>query len=331
MPRDSARGPALGTSSLLLRSLFKVRGTVFMKRCILLFPLVALSIALVSCSSKSSLPAQPFPAISGAWEFIAASTTNPGYSTGIEVALKEGQIFVDGNYAEDGQISATSQQINFVGFTPTGGIVFGGSCTAATANQGNSLTGSISGVGGTMNFSYTENGNVFNVSAVLDASGQSIDSGTYTEQAAPADQSNGACNGAGNTVIDTGTITGKIVSKITGTYIGQLCQPLDAACANPRDAATATLSQNGTTLTINLLLTGADNTSLTLTGPVAGNAFFVQGTFQGQAVLYDGYYELTYDSHTNAYDIPSVYVVNASCNASNPQTCGNLLSTPQTP
>lgn len=301
-----------------------------MKRCFLLFPLVALAAALVGCSSKSSMSTAPIPGIAGSWEFIAASTTNPGYSTGIEVALKEGQVFVNGNYAEDGQISASSQQINFVGFTPTGGIVFGGNCTAATDNPGNSLSGSISGVGGTMNFSYTENGNVFNVTAILDASGQLIDSGTYAEQAAVG-QSNGACNGASNTVVDAGTITGKIVSKISGMYVGQLCQPLDASCTNPEDSATANIGQSGTNLTINLLLTGADNTSLTLTGPITGNAFSVQGVFQGQGLLYDGYYELTYDSLTNAYDIPSVYVANASCSAPSAQACGNLLSVPQLP
>lgn len=307
-----------------------------MKRSFLLFPLVALAIALVNCSSKSTMPVAIIPAISGAWEFIAASTTNPGYSTGIEVALKEGQVFVDGNYVQNGQISASGQQINFVGFTPgtrqnsPPNIVFGGNCTAATSNPGNGLTGSISGLGGAMNFTYTENGNVFNVTAILDASGQSLDSGTYTEQAAPEGQSNGACNGsASNTVIDTGMITGKIVSKFSGMYTGQMCQPLDTLCAAPQDAATATVSQSGTTLTVNLLLTGADNTSLTLTGPVAGNAFSVQGTFQGQAVLYSGYYELTYDSLTNAYDIPSLYVANAGCSSSNPQACGNLLTVPQ--
>jgi hypothetical protein len=48
-------------------------------------------------------------------------------------------------------------------------------------------------------------------------------------------------------------------------------------------------------------------TSFTLTGPVTGNAFFVQGTFEEQAVSYNGYYELTYDSLTNANDIPSLY------------------------
>jgi hypothetical protein len=308
-----------------------------MKRSFLLFPLVALAIALVSCSGGSAIPAQPIPGVSGSWEFIAASTTTPGYSTGIEVALKEGMVFVNGNYAEDGQISSSGQQISFVGFTAGTGfnsppnIFFGGNCAAATTDPGNGLSGSISGVGGSMNFTYTENGNVFNVTAILDASGTSLDSGTYTEQAAPAGQANGACNGSSSGVIDQGTITGKIVSKLSGTYTGQVCQPLDTACIDPQDAATATLSQSGTTLTVNLLLTGADNTSFTLTGPVTGNAFFVQGTFEGQAVSYNGYYELTYDSLSNADDIQSLYIENAACSAPNPQSCGNLLTVPQTP
>jgi hypothetical protein len=266
-----------------------------MKRSFLLFPLVALAIALVSCSSggSSSSSSAPVPNISGSWELIAASSLNPGYSTGIEVALQEGQVFVNGIYQENGQISASGQQISFVGFTPTGGIVFGGNCAVATDDSGNSLSGSISGVGGSMNFSYTENGNVFNVSAVLDPSGQTIDSGTYTEQTAPAGQSNGACNGSSDsTLIDAGSITGATVSKFSGVYAGQICEPLDTACTNSKDTATATLSQSGTTLTVELTLAGADNTSFTLTGPVTGNSFSVQGPFQGQPVTYYGYYEL---------------------------------------
>jgi hypothetical protein len=297
-----------------------------MKRSFLLFPLVALAFALVSCSGSSSIPPGPLPNISGSWEFIAASSTNPGYSTGIEVALKEGQIFVDGNYAENGQISASGQQISFVGFTPGSGqnsppnIVFGGNCAAAGDVTGNSLSGSISGVGGSLNFTYTENGSAYNVTAILDASGQSIDSGTYTLQ------SGTGCGG------DTGgTITrGQIVPKLSGTYIGPICQPLDSSCINnAQDTATATLSQSGTTLTVNLLLSGADNASFTLTGPVTANAFSVQGTFQGQTVAYYGYYELTYDSSDNAYDTQTLYLVNAT-NSIQPTYAGTL-KVPLTP
>jgi hypothetical protein len=302
-----------------------------MKRLLGLFPPVALAIALVSCSGRSSIPPGPLPNVSGSWEFIAASSMNPGYSTNIEVALKEGQVFVNGNYQENGQISASGQQITFVGFTPAGTIAFGGNCAEATTNPGNSLSGNISGVGGSMNFTYTENGNVFNVTAILDASSQSIDSGTYTEQAAPASQSNGACNGnVDPTIIDSGSITGKIVSKLSGTYTGQICQPLDTLCSNTPDTAIATLGPSGSTLGVNLLLTGADNASFTLTGPVTANAFSVQGTFQGQTVAYLGYYELTYDSLTNVDDIPTLYLVNAT-NSSTEPTYAGTLTVPRTP
>jgi hypothetical protein len=302
-----------------------------MKRSFLLFPLVAGAIALVSCGGRSSIPPEPMPNISGSWEFIAASTTNLGYSTGIEVALQEGQVFTNGAYAETGQISASGQQISFVGFTAGAhatsppNIVFGGNCAPATDNTGNSLNGSISGVGGSMNFTYSENGNVFNVTAILDASGENIDSGTYTELAAPAGELNGACNPStgNNTVLDTGTIIGKVVSKLSGTYTGKICEPLDTACANAKDTVTATLGQSGTTLTVNLLLSGTDNTSVSLTGPVTGNAFFVQGTFEGQSVAYYGYYEQTFDSADNMYDISTLYLVNAT-NAAEPAYAGTL-------
>jgi hypothetical protein len=302
-----------------------------MKRLLGLFPPLALVIVLVSCSGRSSIPPGPLPNVSGSWEFVAASTKNPGYSTNVEVALKEGLVFVNGTYQENGQISASGQQINFIGFTPAGAIAFGGNCTAATVNPGDSLSGSISGIGGSMNFTYTENGNVFNVTAILDASNQSIDSGTYTEQAAPAGQANGDCNGNTDpTVIDSGSIIGKIVSKLSGIYTGQICQPLDTSCTSTEDTATATLSQNGGTLTVSLLLTGADNASFTLTGPVTANAFSVQGTFQGQTVTYLGYYELTYDSATNANDIPTLYLVNATNSSAEPTYAGTL-KVPQTP
>lgn len=297
-----------------------------MKLSFLTLSLIALAIVFVSCSGRSSIPPALMPNVSGSWEFVAASSTNPGYSTGIDVALQEGQALVDGLYQPNGQISAAGQQINFVGFTPTGSIVFGGNCAAATVDVANSVNGNISGLGGAMNFTYTENGNIFNVTAVLDASSQFIDSGTYTEQAAQAGQSNGRCNGnLDPTVIDTGSITGKIVARLSGIYTGQICQPLDTSCANAKDTATATLSQSGTTLTVNLQLTGTDNTSFTLIGPVAGNTFSVQGTFHGTSLSYYGYYEVP-----SSNLVPSLYLVNATNSPSQPTYAGTL-TVPQTP
>jgi hypothetical protein len=288
-----------------------------MRRIVCPVLLLAAAVALISCSNGSKIAPAPMPNIAGSWEFILASTTQPGYSTGLEVALQEGQALDTngiGSYVYTGQISASGPQINFVGFTPTGNILFGGNCIPAANNTGNSLTGSLSGFVGSMNFTFTEDGNVFNVSATMEASGASIAGGTYTAQ------SGGECN-------DTGTITGQIVSKLSGTYAGQICQPLDISCSGARDNAAVTLSQSGTTLAVDMLLTGADNTSLALTGPVTGNEFYVQGTFQGTTVAYYGYYELTYDPSTGVDDVPSLYLVNTS----SPSQRAGLLTVSQTP
>ena len=307
--------PFTGASALLL-PVFDRKSWGFMMRVFLIFSLAALGIVLISCSGRSSIPSAQMPNISGSWEFIASSSTNPGYSTGIEVALNEGQALVDGAYVANGQISASGSQINLVGFTPTGGIIFGGNCTPATNNTGNSLTGSISGFAGTMNFTYTENGNIFNVTATLDASGQSIDSGTYTTQ-------------TGSGCSDSGTIAGKIVPKLSGSYTGELTLP-----GGTSGNVTATVNESSSSvLTANLIVTGSDNTAFSLSGPVTGNYFSATGTFsvggQIQSATYDGYYELTYDSLTSVNDIPTLYIVNAT-NSTEPTYAGTLM-VPQSP
>ena len=251
-----------------------------MKKVVAVGVLLAVAVAMISCAgSKVNFGSAPLqmPNVSGSWEFILSSTTMPGSSTGLEAALQEGQTLdtTTGLYYYNGQISASSSQLNFVGFTPGKQIVFGGNCAPAADNTGNSLAGSISGVGGSMNFTFTENGNVFNVTATLDASETFIDSGTYTAQ------SGSGCN-------DSGTIvTGNTVPKITGQFSGPL------TVNGNSDTANATLSESSGTLTMDLILTGHDNTSLTLTGPVTGNFFFVQGTFEGGQISYYGYYEPT--------------------------------------
>jgi len=61
--------------------------------------------------------------------------------------------------------------------------------------------------------------------------------------------------------------------------------------------------------TLNLTMTGLDNTALTLTGPVTGNSFALQGTVQGQIVTYYGYYEIV-------NNVPSTYLADATNPAS---------------
>ncbi len=248
----------------------------------ILFPafLLVAAVTIISCSNPnlaSSPSSATIPNVSGSWEFILNSTTQPGYSTGLEAALQEGQTLnsSSGIYTYNGQISASGAQLNFVGFTPSNQIVFGGNCTPAADNTGNTLTGSISGTGGSMNFSFTESGNEFSVTATLDPSGTFIDSGTYTAQ-------------SGSTCTDSGTISsGMIVPKLSGMYSGSLLVNENT------DNATATLSESSSNLTMDLVLTGADNTTLSLTGPVTGNEFQVQGTYQGIALTYYGYFEAT--------------------------------------
>jgi hypothetical protein len=267
---------------------------------IALLTLLVMGGVLVSCGgNSSSIPTQTIPNIAGAWEFIAISST--GTVTGIEVALTEGKVLVNGFQQPNGQITATGTQIAFVSLSPTTLNItgFGGACQPVTSS--NDLSGTVSATDGPVLFTFTENGNVFNVTATLSGDGKSILNGTYTEQ-------------PGNTCTADhgGTITGLAVPKVSGIYAGTMC-PLSATCSSSQDftnTVTATATENSSgLLSLNLALAGTDNTTLTLTGPVTGNAFLLQGTVQGQPVVYSGYYELI-------NNIPSLYLVNATDSAS---------------
>ncbi len=253
-----------------------------MNRLVSALALIVLSLTLPSCSGSKVSGEQVIPSIAGSWEFLATSSTN-GTETGIEVALNEGQTLVGEVEEPNGSVSASSSQIAFVTINPTSGIVisFGGSCPA-TQSPSNSLSGNITALGGPFNFSYIENGNVFNVTATLSGDGQSILNGSY----------------ASTDCSDVGSISGNVVPKLSGIYTGRMTLPGPSV-----DTATATVNESSGTLAANFALTGADNTSLTMSGPVTGNAFLIQGTFQGQVVTYYGYYEATKSS---------LYLVNAS-------------------
>lgn len=283
-----------------------------MKRVLLFILLLVLSVVLLNCSGGRITNVEPQPNIAGAWEFMAVSNTNTTSITGIEVALKEGQVLIKGVNQPDGSISASGPtQIAFVNIDPStlNATSFGGGCSPTTS-PANTLSGTLNGLGGSISgFSFTESGNTFDVAGSLSGDGSTI-TGTYQ-------------SAAGSTCVDSGTITGAMVSRLSGTYSGQMTLP-DGTI----DTATATLSQSGSTLTVNLVVTGVDNTSFTLTGSVMGKAFSVTGTFQGQTVSYEGYSELTFDSVTQTNDIQSLYLVNAT-NTSQPTYAGTLM-VPQT-
>ena len=278
-------------------------------RMICLSTLLILSCAFLGCGgNKSSIPQQPTPNIAGAWEFIAVSNT--GAVTGIEVALTEGSVLVNGVAQPNGQISANSSQIAYVSLQSAGPDIwnvssFGGACEPGTTDNG--LSGSITAIDAPIQFTFTENGNVFSVTGTLSGDGKSLLLGTY------APLTGNACTS------DTGgTITGASVAKISGNYAGQICALNDTSSpCSPADSATAAVSENSSSnLTLNLNLTGTDNTSLTLSGPVTGNAFVARGTVQGQPVTYYGYYE-------PVNNIPSLYMVNAT-NTASPNYVGTL-------
>jgi len=266
--------------------------------------------AMLSCAGhSSSIGTPPMATIAGAWEFIATSQTgsNTGVVTGIEVAMSEGQVLVNGLSQPNGQISANSNQISFLSLAPSTLNIsqFGGPCQSTPGSNG--LNGSITAPDAPMQFNFTENGNVFTVSGTLGGDGKTLLNATYTAQ-------------AGNPCMadSGGTITGNMVARITGTFLGKICALDDAASpCQPVDTASAAAAENSSNnLTLTLTLTGTDNTTVTLTGPVTGNAFNLYGTVQGQIVTYQGYYEVI-------NSVPSIYLVNAT-NAAAPNYVGTL-------
>jgi hypothetical protein len=266
---------------------------------------LGLSLVLVSCSGGKSMTGNPAtPSVAGAWEFLAVSN-NGGGTTGIEVALQEGTVLVDGMNEPSGNISATGvNQITFVCINSSTGdlATFGGNCigqsgTCSTAGV-NSLSGTADSTGGPFTFTYNDNGNAFTVSGMLGSDGQSLVNGTY------AAQTDSGCH-------DSGSVSGLVVPKLTGTYTGQMTLPDGTA-----DSVTATLSESSGSLTVGIVGSGAEVTNFNLTGPVTGNAFALQGQFNGQPVTYNGYYEVT-------HNLPSMYFVN-STNSASPAYAGTL-------
>ena len=276
-----------------------------MMRAISAIVLLGLFAVLVSCSGSKSATGNPAtPSVAGTWEFLAVSG-NGGGTTGIEVALQEGTVLVDGMNEPSGNVSATGvNQITFVCIDSTTGDLtsFGGNCIGqsgiCSSVGANSLVGTADSIGGAFNFTYTENGNVFTVTGMLGSDGQSLVNGTYAEQ-----------TGSGCT--DAGSVTGLLVPKLTGTYTGQMTLPDGTA-----DSVTATLSVSSDNLTVGIVGTVPEVTNFNLTGPVTGNAFALQGQFNGQPVTYNGYHEVT-------HNLPSVYFVN-STNSANPAYAGTF-------
>jgi hypothetical protein len=233
------------------------------------------------------------PAIGGAWEFIAASSHRPGFQTGIEVNLQQATALIKGVVQETGDLSAAgAQQILVVSMDASQNITFAGNCPGGLVR---SINGSVD-TNYHVNLTYSDGGNLFSVTAILSSDLKNM-TGTYTSQ-------------SGSSCTDSGTFTGTLVPKLSGTYTGQLALP-DGTTEN----VGATLSEkSASNFSVNLLISGADNTSLTLAGGVAGNAFAVEGTFQSTLATYYGYYYQTIiQTGVNAgLTQNSVYLVDAT-------------------
>ena len=273
-----------------------------MKRIAQLIAVLAASAALISCASSGNTSTAPTPvSIAGSWEFVASSNTSANTITGVEVALAEGVVQVNGINQPDGNISASGpNQIMFVDLSTAPNIGFSQNCPGTGVSA---LTGTVANLGGPVNFTFSEGGNVFVVNATLSTDGSTI-TGTYTPQ-------------TGNPCNDSGTILGTKVPKLSGQFNGQLILP-DGT--NPMVDGTASESSSGiVTLT---LINTANNASFSLTGPAMGNAFSLQGTYQGDGSSYFSYFQVV--------KVPTLYMAN-SANPAAPVFAGSLAQPPLIP
>jgi len=235
---------------------------------------------LTACGGNSVAPTAPTPltTIAGPWAITARSQEQIGYSTLIESNIQ--QTTATGTTGT-GTITATgADQLILIGQHPAGGLFFGGLCPGATADD---LSGTLSSLGA-LSLTLTEGAATYSLTGTVDSSGESM-SGTYLF-------TGGSCP-------DSGTFSGVQVSALAGTYAGNL-----SFTNGHHDQATATLTEGvPSSFTVDLTLSGDDNTVVTLTGFVVGNALSVQGTLAGQAVSYYGYY---------AFSEKAVFLVDAS-------------------
>lgn len=172
--------------------------------------LISLAITVSCAGNSKSITTPPTPNIAGPWEFVAISQTSAGIGvvTGIEVALSEGQVLENGLNLPDGNITANSNQISFVSLAPNSLNIteFGGPCQSTPGDS--NLSGSITS-SSAVQFTFSENGNVFKVTGTLSGDGKSLLNGTYTP-----DTSSGTINPC--TADSGGTITGNMVGGSPG-------------------------------------------------------------------------------------------------------------------
>ncbi len=194
--------------------------------------------------------------ISGAYEFVASSSTTGGSKTLIEANLSASGAQSSANGPNQVQTATNLNGIWYVN----------GACSSASPGQ-NSISGTVTGSNITLTFN--EGGNVFTGQGTL--SGTTV-SGTYAG-------SNSNCS-------DSGTFTGTQVPNLSGTFSGTLNFPSGA------DHVQATLTEGSDhSLTVQTTLTGADNGNFTFSGTAVANVMFVSGSINGNSFSLFGYFD----------------------------------------
>jgi hypothetical protein len=247
------------------------------------FLFVGLLLFLTGCGggTPTATTTTPITSIAGPWEITALSQQKVGYSTLIESNLQ--QTVATGTVGT-GTITATgADQLVLIEQHPAGGFFFGGLCPGPTAED---ISGTLSSFNA-LSLTLTEGASTYLLAGTVNTNGKSM-SGTYTF-------STGSCP-------DSGTFTGVQVAALAGTYAGNV-----VLGNGNSDHANAVLTEGvPSSFTVDLTLTGDDNTTVTLNGLVVGNVFSVQGTLDGDAVKYYGYY---------SFSEKAVYLLDASNDA----------------
>lgn len=88
--------------------------------------------------------------------------------------MSEGQVLVNGLNQPNGQISANSNQISFLSLAPSTLNIsqFGGPCQSMPGS--NALVGATTAADARMQFTFTENGNIFTVNGTLGGDGKTL-------------------------------------------------------------------------------------------------------------------------------------------------------------
>lgn len=230
--------------------------------CLSLLSAVAISTGCGgSSNSTSSSPSSTSPtpaAVSGAWEFVAKSSTTSGSTTLIETDLS----------ANGSQISATGASEVQTATYLNGTWYVNGACSSPLPGQ-NSVSGTISG--NSISVTFNEGGNVF--------TGQGTVSGTTIS---------GSYSGGGTSCSDAGSFTGTQVPSLGGTFSGTLTFPSGI------DEVTAAFTEGSNdSLTVQTALTGADNGNFTFSGSAVANVAFVSGSIDGNTFSLFGYFDST--------------------------------------